>query len=127
LATSICCRDNHASRSAVGDRSALKRRRRIGMKMRNKLARHRWVFAILLVAGIHSLIARSVLGAPLADTQADYSTAAQGTNGFLYGNYHNDATDTYHNDGIGVFDTTGWTVDGNGNWDGNEGLGTPAV
>ena len=98
------------------------------MKMHAKLARYGWAFTCLLIAGIFSLIAGSARGvAPLADTQADYSTVAQGTNGFQYGDYHNDATDTYHNDGRGVFDTTGWTVDGNSNWDGNEGLGTPAV
>lgn len=73
------------------------------------------------------LLAGRAWGAPLADTQADYSTAAQGTNGFQYGDYHNDATNPYNNNGVGVFETTGWTVDGNNNWDGNEGLGTPAV
>jgi hypothetical protein len=73
------------------------------------------------------MLAGVAWGAPLADTQADYSTAAQGTNGFQYGDYHNDATDPYINNGVGVFDTTGFTVDGSNNWDGNEGLGTPAV
>src|SRR5437660_8441959 len=79
------------------------------------------------VALINLALAGFAWGAQLADTQADYSTTAQGTNGFQYGNYHNDATDHYNNNGIGVFDTTGWTVDMNNNWDGNEGLFTPEV
>ena len=76
---------------------------------------------------VNVLLAGVAWGAPLADTQADYSTVAQGTNGFQYGAYHNDATDHYNNNGVGVFDTTGWTVDMNNNWDGNEGLFTPEV
>jgi hypothetical protein len=81
----------------------------------------------LRAALINVMLASVAWGAPLADTQADYSTVAQGTNGFQYGNYHNDATDHYNNNGVGVFDTTGWTVDGNNFWDGNEGLSTPSV
>jgi len=76
---------------------------------------------------VNVMLAGVACGAPLADTQADYSTVAQGTNGFQYGDYHNDATDHYNNNGVGVFDTTGWTVDGSNFWDGNEGLSTPSV
>jgi hypothetical protein len=98
------------------------------MRIREKmLARHRALLSCVLASSFAVCFVSSAIGAPLADTQADYSTTAQGTNGFLYGDYHNDATNTYHNDGLGVFDTSGWTVDGSGNWDGNEGLFTPAV
>jgi hypothetical protein len=68
--------------------------------------------ACLGVAGIAS-------AAPLADTVADYSTAAQGTNGFEYGAYTTVSS-------TGTFSTAGFTVVGSA-WDGNEGLGTPSV
>src|SRR5438067_12256812 len=83
-------------------------------------------FAVRAVL-VNAMLAGVAWGAALADTQADYSTVAQGTNGFQYGDYHNDATDHYSNNGVGVFDTTGWTVDGSNFWDGNEGLSTPSV
>src|SRR2546423_3794031 len=76
---------------------------------------------------VNVMLAGVAWGAPLADTQADYSTGAQGANGFQYGDYHNDATDHYNNNGVGVFDTTRWTGDGSSFLDGNEGLGTPSV
>src|SRR5438067_2260248 len=102
-------------------------RRKIHMKRHQLHCPCAALWSVVVVAAAGLLLVQSARGALLADTQADYSTAAQGTNGFLYGDYHNDATDTYHNDGLGVFDTTGWTVDGNSNWDGNEGAGTPAI
>lgn len=91
--------------------------------LRNQAARS----CAIRVGILNLLLAGVARGAPLADTQADYSTAAQGTNGFQYGDYHNDAANPYTNNGVGVFDTTGWTVDGSGFWDGNEGLQTPVV
>src|SRR2546430_10273541 len=93
------------------------------MTLRNRTGQ---AFALRAVL-VNLMLAGVAWGAPLADTQADYSTVAQGTNGFQYGASHNDATDHYNNNGVGVFDTTGWTVDGSNFWDGNEGLSTPSV
>jgi len=59
----------------------------------------------------------------LADTQADFSTTAQGTNGFQYGVY-----DGYNlaAPGIGTFNTANFVPNGI-YWDGQEGLTTPSL
>ena len=56
----------------------------------------------------------------IADLQADFSLAAQGTNGIQYGNY------TSANSTTGTFTTAGWVVSGS-SWYGGESLGTPAI
>lgn len=56
----------------------------------------------------------------LVDLQADFSLAAQGTNGIEYGGY------TTANSITGTFTTASWTVVGS-DWYGGDILGTPAI
>src|SRR3954447_7708512 len=61
---------------------------------------------------------------PLADTVADFSVAAQGTNGFQYGVYT--GANATMETGTAAFSTENFTiVNGNPGW-GGESLGTPA-
>lgn len=73
-------------------------------------------FVSTLVAVI--LAAAPCLATTLLDTEADYSTAAQGTNGIQYG-YYTSADQT-----TGTFDTTNISVVA-GQWAGVEAFGTP--
>jgi hypothetical protein len=68
------------------------------------------------------LLAAAARAQVVADLQADFSVAAQGTNGIQYGNY------TSANSTTGTFTTAGWVVSGSpGVWYGGESLGTPAI
>src|SRR3954447_25446766 len=64
------------------------------------------------------------LAVQLADSQVDFSVAAQGTNGFQYGVYTgpNATMET----GTAAFSTANFTVTNGNTWWGGESLGTPA-
>lgn len=61
----------------------------------------------------------------LADTQADFSVVAQGTNGFEYGVYT--GPNALVENGSVAFSTANFTVTNGDTWYGGENLGTPAL
>lgn len=73
------------------------------------------------VVGLFTVLSTSLCQAQLllADTQPDFSTAAQGTNGFQYGVYNEPGA------AEGTFSIAGFVASGS-TWDGQEGLGTPS-